>query len=362
MDTAADYLDGVIRRGWVLVTDGGSGQGRSALAAVRALAAWGYRVAVTVSGSHSLAAASRHCKRRVEVAAVTDPSAYKQGILKETRSRSYLTVMPTSDAALLALGEPVKDLVDKTLLETRARGAGLSMPPTERFDSVAALLDTDSPYGFPIVIKPVVSRWPAVCVGTKDELAELAGRYDSAVLVQPFLQDDMRAVAGVMFKGELVAVAHQRYYRTWPVSCGTASAAETVEPDFELEAKITKLLKGYDGIFQAQLAADNLLDLNPRPYGSMPLAVRAGANLPGILCDLLHGVEYSRVRARPGVFYRWTEGDLRHALDDLRTGRRRTSEVLAGLRPHRRAAHSTESLKDPRPMFTRLVYALSRDA
>jgi glutathione synthase/RimK-type ligase-like ATP-grasp enzyme len=298
MDTAADYLDGVIRRGWVLVTDGGSGQGRSALAAVRALAAWGYKVAVTVSGSHSLAAASRYCKRRVQVDPVTDASAYKQGILRETRSRSYLTVMPTSDAALLALGAPVKHLVDKTLLEERAHKAGLSMPPTQRFESVEALLDASSPFGYPVVIKPVVSRWPAVCVAEEDELRALADRYDTPVLVQPFLQDDMRAVAGVMYEGRLVAVSHQRYYRTWPVSCGTASAAETVAPDLDLEAKITKLLSGYDGIFQAQLAADNLLDLNPRPYGSMPLAERAGANLPGILCDLLHGVEYSPMFAR----------------------------------------------------------------
>ncbi len=346
----------------MLVTDGGSGQGRSALAAVRALAAWGYRVAVTTSGSHSLAAASRHCSRRVPVAAVTDVSQYKQNVLKETRARPYLTVMATSDAALLALGAPVKHLVDKTLLQERARKAELSMPETRRYESVAHLLEEGIPFGFPIVIKPIVSRWPAVCAASIAEVRELVARGDTPVLVQPYLQEGMRAVAGVMWKGELVAVSHQRYFRTWPVSCGTASAAETTEPDLDLEAKMKKLLAGYDGIFQAQLAADNLLDLNPRPYGSMPLAVRAGANLPGILCDLLHGVEYSRVRTRPGVFYRWTEGDLRHVFEDIRQGRSQPRAALAALRPRRNAAHSTESLKDPRPMVARLVYALSRGA
>lgn len=352
----------MIRRGWVLVTDGGSGQGRSALAAVRALAAWGYKVAVTVSGNHSLAAASRHCGRRVPVAAVSDASRYKQAILKETRSRPYLTVMATSDSALLALGAPVKHFVDKTLLGKRAREADLETPSTQLFGSVSELLEAGSPFGFPIVMKPVVSRWPAVCVGTMEEVRQLLQGADTPVLVQPYLQENLRAVAGVMWRGELAAVSHQRYFRTWPVSCGTASAAETVEPDLELETKMTKLLSGYDGIFQAQLAGDNLLDLNPRPYGSMPLAARAGANLPGILCDLLHGVEYSRVRAKPGVFYRWTEGDLRHLFEDLRRGRTGPREVLEAFRPRRRAAHSTESLKDPRPMFTRLVYALSRNA
>lgn len=352
----------MIRRGWVLVTDGGSGQGRSALAAVRALGAWGYPVAVTTSGSHSLAAASRHCSRRVPVAAVTDPSRYKQDILEETRARPYLAVMATSDAALLALGAPVEHLVDKTLLGARARAAGVPMPPTQRFESVRALLEGGSPFGFPIVIKPVVSRWPAVCAEREDDVRELVEQGDAAVLVQPYLQDDMSAIAGVMWKDELVAVSHQRYFRTWPVSCGTASAAETIEPDIDLEARITRLLAGYDGIFQAQLAADRLLDLNPRPYGSMPLAVRAGANLPGIYCDLLHGVNHARVRARPGVFYRWTEGDVRHVVERVRRRQTGPRQALAALRPRRRAAHSTESLGDPRPMFARLVYALSRNA
>ncbi len=351
----------MIRRGWVLVTDGGSGQGRSALAAVRALHDWGYRVAVTVSGSHSLAAASRHCSRRVPAHDVSDPSRYKQDILKETRARPYLTVMATSDSALLALGAPVKHLVDKTRLVERASKAGLEMPPTQRFESVGAMLDGGTPFDLPVVVKPVVSRWPAVCVGSERELEELRLQPDTPVLVQPYLQDDLRAISGVMWKGELVAVSHQRYHRTWPVSCGTASAAETVGPDLDLEKKVTALLAGYDGIFQAQLAADKLLDLNPRPYGSMPLAARAGVNLPGILCDLLHGIEYSGIRARPGVFYRWTEGDLRHVFEDLRERRTSPREALGVFRPRRRAAHSTESLTDPRPMLTRLAYALSRN-
>ena len=353
----------MIRRGWVLVTDGGSGQGRSALAAVRALAEGGYPAAVTVSGRHSLAAASRFCSRKVETPPVSDPARYKEAIARELKARPYLTTMPTSDAALLALKRPVKHLVDKFKMAERAHRVGLEVPPTQRFESAADLLDAAGELDYPVVVKPGVSRWPAACVGDREELAAVVHDEESALLVQPFLADGLVAVCGVMWKNQLVAVSHQRYSRTWPPLCGTASAASTVEPDLELEGRIVKLLAGYEGIFQAQLAAGRLLDLNARPYGSMPLAVAAGANFVRIYCDLLHGVEPgSVVRARPGVHYRWVEGDVRHVYNAVRDGSMTAGQAASILKPLRGAAHSTESLRDPRPMIARLAYALRRVA
>jgi predicted ATP-grasp superfamily ATP-dependent carboligase len=361
--TAAHYLGFVIRRGWVLVTDGGSGQGRSALAAVRALAGGGYPAAVTVSGRHSLAAASRHCARKVEVPPVSDPARYKEAIAGELRARPYLTTMATSDAALLALKQPVKHLVDKFKLAERALKAGLEVPPTRRFESATELLDSADELDYPVVVKPGVSRWPAACVDDRSQLAAIVRNEESALLVQPFLADGLVAVCGVMWNKQLVAVSHQRYSRTWPALCGTASAATTVEPDLDLEKRIVKLLAGYDGIFQAQLAAGRLLDLNARPYGSMPLAVAAGVNFARIYCDLLHGVEPApTARARPGVHYRWIEGDVRHVYNAVKQGSMTAGQAVSVLKPHRRAAHSTESLRDPRPMIARLAYALRRVA
>lgn len=351
----------MMRRGWVLVTDGGGGQGRSALAAVRALAEGGYPVAVSVSGSYSLAASSRFCGRKVQVPLVSDASRYKQAILDETRARPYLTVMPTSDAALLAMGMPVRHLVDKMRLNDVAQRAGLGIPETREFGSPEEMTNAEDELEYPVVVKPSLSRWPAALIRSSRELRELARRVHGEVLVQPFLGADMRAVCGVVWQGRLTAVSHQRYHRIWPAFCGTASAAETITPDLELEERVTQLLSGYNGIFQAQLAAGKLLDLNARPYGSMPLAVAAGTNLPRIYCDLLHGVGYESVlRARPGVFYRWVEGDLRSAWASYRRGEMGLLPTLRAVKPHRNAAHSTESILDPKPAVARLAYALRR--
>lgn len=341
----------------MLVTDGGDGQARSSLAAVRALAAGGYRPAVTVSARWSLAASSRYCARRVPVPPVTEPG-YVEGVRAELAARPYLTTLAASDAALLALGVPVRHLVDKAELVHRAREAGLEMPPTRLFASRPELLDA-SDLELPFVLKPAISTYPAVLVRSKDELAK-AARRDGRFIVQQYVRENLRAAAGVVWGGRLVAMVHQRYFRTWPAECGTACAAQTTEPDLELEQRLLRLLDGYEGVFQAQLAGNHLLDLNPRVYGSLPLAVAAGANLPALYCDLVRGGDVDTVRARPRVFYRWLEGDLRHMAWALHPGRRVVGSALKMLRPHRGTAHSTESLRDPMPMVARLRHAATR--
>jgi hypothetical protein len=224
----------------VLVTDGGTGRALSTLATVRALAAAGYRPAVTVSGRISVAAASRFCARAVETPPVAD-EGYAPAVRAELEAWPYLTVLPTSDAALLALGAPVEQLVDKQALAKRARTAGLAVPPTETFASPEELAAAAARLAYPVVIKPTVSRSPARRVESPAELARsLPGA--GPVIVQPFLTEPLWAVAGVIFRGELVAVLHQRYLRIWPPDCGGACAAVTAEPDLEREAGVLRLL------------------------------------------------------------------------------------------------------------------------
>jgi predicted ATP-grasp superfamily ATP-dependent carboligase len=342
---------------WVLVTDGGDGQARSTLAAVRALGLAGYSPVVTVSGPSSLAAASRYCARRVPVPPVTDPG-YAAAVRTEQAAHHYLATLAASDGALLALEAPVRHLVDKTQLMESARLVGLAVPPTRVFQTAAELLGAHD-LEFPVVLKPAISTYPARLIGSREDLAGIEHRVGPFVL-QAYLGQGLRAAAGVVWEGRLVAAVHQRYLRTWPNECGTACAAETVEPDLELERRLLRLLEGYQGIFQAQLAGDCLLDLNPRVYGSLPLAVKGGANLAAVYCDVVAGRRPELVRARSGVFYRWLEGDIRHMARAVRTGRMTLGSALRAMRPHLHAAHSTEWARDPRPMVARFRHVIAR--
>jgi predicted ATP-grasp superfamily ATP-dependent carboligase len=243
------------------------------------------------------------------------------------------------------------------LLDTYARPAGLPGPPTQSFATAAALHASANTLPYPVVVKPTTKRYEVRRVDSSRELVHPLPD-DGPVLVQPYLSESLIGVGGVVWHGQLVAAVHQRYLRTWPVDCGGAAFAVTTAPDVELEERLVHLLTGYDGIFVAQFADGYLLDLNPRVYGSISLAAKAGVNLVGVYCDLLLGMTpaHAPLRARPRVYYRWLEGDLKHAVHTLNHGQARLGAVLAALRPRLGIAHGPESLRDPGPMLCRLRY------
>jgi thymidylate kinase len=336
-------------RGWVLVTDGA--KNRSALAAVRSLAAAGYRAAVAGPGA-SLAAASRHCAREVKVPATDDPG-YAEALRGHVESGDYLTVLPASDRALVALDAPGAELLDKITLARRAEAAGLPTPPTRAFSSPDELVAHRDELEYPLIVKPTSERRVPLRVLFPREL-DRESIPDGSLITQPFVDEPLRAVSGVAWRGRLVATVHQRYLRIWPPETGTVCAAVTVAPDRVLDEKLAALLDGYSGIFQAQFIGPYLLDVHPRVHGSMPIADAAGVNLVALYCDLLRGEEVGPVTAREGVHYRWLESDLSHIAFSWRTGSMGMRQALAALRPRSGTAHSTESLFDPKPILARL--------
>lgn len=353
--TLSPTEEDVAGRRWVLVTAGS--RRRASVEAVRSLAAGGYRPAATITGP-SLAAASRYCERRVEVPSVTDP-AYPGAIASELEKGRYLTVLPASDPAMLALRTPGWELLDKGELERRAAAAGLEMPPTELFESKAALLAATPRLPYPVVVKPTTRRhFPRRFRRPQDVDGALLD--DGPLMVQPFLEEEMTEVTGVIWESRLVAASHHRCLRVWPSACGTVTAAVTTASDRGLEERLVALLEGYDGIFQAQFIGRYLLDVNPMVHTSIPLARAAGVNLAAIHCDLLRGVRVEPVRSTPGVFYRWLEGDLRSVSASFKKGSLGLWEAVRALRPQRGTAHSTESLRDPGPMAARVWHGALR--
>jgi predicted ATP-grasp superfamily ATP-dependent carboligase len=285
-----------------------------------------------------------------------------EAVRQEVRDRCYLDVLPASDVALAALALPGAALLDKREVRRRARAAGLAAPDEWFFESPSDLREAAADFPFPVVVKPAVRRPGRMRNAVRlDSPAQLSSIADDAggLVVQPFLPGRMRAVAGVLYKGQLLTAVHQRYIRIWPRGCGVASAAETVAPDLDLEARLPELLQGHEGIFQVQLLDAQVIDVNPRVYGSLPLAVAAGANLPGIWCDALNGRVPERiVRGHPGVPYRWLDADLRAVVGAVVDRDLSPIQGLRAVLPRRGTAHSILSVRDPRPALLRLGFAL----
>jgi len=339
----------------VLVT---GDQGRIALTTVRALAAGGYDPILTVGEGRSIAAASRHCVRTVRVPEVQAPG-YAQAVHAELNSYSYLTCLAVNDEALLKLGRPVSHLLDKQKLMLRGEAVGFGALPTRSFDSPQQFTLSAEELDYPVVIKPVMRDRRAFRLESAREVKQTTIA-EGPLLVQPFIEESIRTVGGVMWRDRMVAAVHQRWLRIWPPECGQACAVVTTQPDTELEERIISLLEGYEGVFHVQLVGPFLMDVHPRPYGLQTLALAAGVNLAGIWCDLVSGKRVDTVRAPAGFFYRWLAGDLRH----MRWARRERGvglrALVSGLRPRRRTAHGTESLRDPGPTIARIRFHLDR--
>jgi predicted ATP-grasp superfamily ATP-dependent carboligase len=345
-------------RKWVLVTDGGNGGGRDCVAAVRALHAGGYQTGVTVSRGTSPGIPSRYSKRRIAVPNVAE-DGYVDAVKRELESGPYLTVICASEASMRALGQSGLQLTHKTVLSEEARKAQIDVPASRTYSTWDEARADSQNFTYPVVVKPAVRTFKATRVDNPSQLTALdvAG---GDVVVQEWVEGQLQAVSGVIWRGTLVASTTERWLRIWPPSCGLAAAAITTKSDPALEDKLVRLLGDYEGIFCAQFAGSQLIDLNLRVHSSHSLSVAAGANLVSIYCDLLNGMSVPRTHARPGLFYRWLEGDIRHVVEALRAGTLSPIAAARALAPHRGASHSIESLRDPGPMLARLVYALRR--
>ncbi len=157
------------------------------------------------------------------------------------------------------------------------------------------------------------------------------------------------------WRGEVVCSTHQEARRIYPEPLGVSAYAESVPIDRELDRSVAHILRqlGWSGIFQVQLiragTASYAIDLNPRPYGSLALAIRAGHNLPAIWVDLVLGREPRIGTYRPGVRYRAEIREARALVSAIARGD--AGRALAILRPRRRTAHSVVSLRDPAPLL-----------
>jgi hypothetical protein len=89
------------------------------------------------------------------------------------------------------------------------------------------------------------------------------------------------------------------------------------------------------------------IDLNPRLFGSVGIAQAAGVPLSTLWCRWLLGERPSPVTARPGVTYRWEQGDARHIVWQLRNGDARGA--LAAARPRPGTTHPYFQASDPLP-------------
>ena len=359
----------------ILVTDG---EDRAALAACRGLWRAGHTVAVAAGVQGAATHASRACSARLVLPRSLSADEFVAALAAAVRRTRYDLLLPASDAALLAVSrsrERLPSLLlrwlppDETVVRTMQKAAliehgaraGFAVPDTELCADRAEVHAAAAAFGFPVVVKPSMSivrarREAARIASDRAQLDAALPFLGTPVLVQRFYERaSVLSLAGVAANGRLVAVVTARWSRRWPPLDGAASFAETLAPPSSLVDRTEKLVGvlGWEGIFELELlelGAETFVpvDFNPRPFGWMALALRAGANLPAAWADAARGIGSRPLVARAGVRYRWEDGDLKHLLWQLR--RRHAGAAAAVLVPRRHVVHAYFELRDPRPL------------
>jgi len=369
-----------------LVTDA---EVRGTVAACRTLREAGYEVDSVAASSPAASHWSRSTSRRLMAPDPReDRQAFAKAIAELLRAGGYDVLLPGSDAALFSLSEhrdllgevraglPAHDVVLRSLSKRgqveAAEAAGLPQPKTASAETADEAGRTAAEIGYPVVVKPsttVVPDGPGLrqrssrLAADSRELEEVVSDFGPPVLIQERVQGDVFSLAAVRAGDLLLAPVFSRYERTWPPEAGNVSCSETVEVPPELERGAGDLIGalGWEGIFELELLRlpDGRfapIDLNPRIYGSLELAGRAGAPLAAIWCDWLLQRPPSQAQVRLGVRYRWEDAEARNLWRRIRSGQVR--EALGMIRPRAGTVHAHFRLDDPGPFFARTIAAL----
>jgi predicted ATP-grasp superfamily ATP-dependent carboligase len=375
--------DGTDRR--VLVT---SGQERFALGACRSLAAAGYRVTAVADQTPASTHWSRLCSaRHVIVDPKVDADGFVASLVRIVHAIPHRVLMPATDAALLAVSArrdsleeyvglhlPPHDVVlaatDKIALQEAAGVAGLAVPDTvichSREDGVGAARRL----GLPLIAKPRrtateagrdIRQRESVFIADESALHALVDDFGTPYLLQRPISGHVVSVAGMRTsEGAMLGFSMSRYVRTWPPRAGNAAFAVTIEPPAGLRERVERLVARlrWHGVFELEMLASGTgdhyaIDFNPRIWGSIAHASRAGAPMAVLFCDWVLGKAPPPVTARPGVLYRWEDADARNAVLALR--QRRIADTWQILRPRRKVTHAYFRWDDPGPLLARAI-------
>jgi predicted ATP-grasp superfamily ATP-dependent carboligase len=370
----------------VLVTDG---EQRSALAAVRSLGRAGVRVAV--AGQHPcLAGISRWCAVRIACpSAADDRRGFVARVSRAAEKHDVRLIIPASDASVLALSEErarlpagcalplpeheaVVRAMDRLALLQLASSLGVAFPRTWQAQA------KDVP--LPAVVKArrgvfddkgAWQRLAPVIVRTSEELSGAWSQF-SARGMDPMIQEYVPGEGWGLFalcdRGKpLAAFAHRRI-REKPPDGGVSVVRESIAVEEGPAEQALALLKAlqWTGLAMVEFRRDvrqaahdgsfKLMEINPRIWGSVQLAIDCGVDFPRLLYEwMVLGREPARPPAgrrasyRAGVRSRWLMGDLDYLSIVLRRGNGVRLPAIASFFGARQGRLEIERASDPVP-------------
>lgn len=254
-----------------------------------------------------------------------------------------------------------------------AEEKGIPIPKTWYIDHITQLNDLKDSLPYPVVIKPRKSSG-AVGVSYPKNSDELIKQYLTIhqrfpyPLIQELIPSRGNGYGASFLMGEngevKASFVHKRL-REYPVTGGASTLRESVRHD-DVRDMAHTLLKSLDwfGVAMVEFKMDlrdgipKLMEINPRFWGSLSLAVAAGVNFPYLLHKMSRGENFKPVEHyQIGIKCRWLlPGDILHFIFNPKR---------MSLLPEffnfwdKKTSYDILSLKDPLPILGRILTPLT---
>ncbi|MDV3503498.1 ATP-grasp domain-containing protein [Marinobacter sp. M-5] len=382
----------------ILILDGNQ---RAALASVRSLGSKGLWVAVGETSTPSLAGVSRFCSKQLRYAdPFTSPREFFENVLLQIRELGITFLLPVTEATTYVIlryrselpdsvvlpfpvSEAVEKVANKNALFGLARSQNIPIPETVACNSVddgLSVLETID--NFPVVLKPFKSRIlrddaiisSQVIVAHSKEEAQAALQSHSffrfPFTIQSFVEGFGQGVFALFDHGQPRCYFAHRRLREKPPGGGVSVLSESSQVNETLKASAEKLLHtvGWHGVAMvefrvAQDGTGYLMEINPRFWGSLQLAIDSGVDFPWLLYLVSVGERLPEVKSHYGQL-RWLLGDLDRlylvmkAPGTVYSAAAKILEILRFLKPGLRTRHEVNRLNDLRPFWFELKHYL----
>jgi predicted ATP-grasp superfamily ATP-dependent carboligase len=372
----------------VFITDG---HWRKALAAVRALGRKGIRVTVGESSGLATAAFSKYCHRAVVYPSpYNKPAEFLDFLLGELSHRTYQMLLPMEDETVCLVSQHYSEFSrlvylplvsfgklqfarrkDK-ILQT-AEKLGIPIPKTWYVDDISKLDGLKDRLSYPVVIKPQMSSG-AIGISYPNNPEAFMYQYLSThrrfpyPLIQELIPREGPGYGASFLmdeKGGVRASFVHKRLREYPVTGGASTLRESVRHDDIRDMAKTLLdALGWYGVAMVEFKIDNrdgipkLMEVNPRFWGSLALAIEAGVNFPYLMYRMSRGENFKPVEHyQVGKRCRWLlPGDILHFIYNTRH-EKNWSQFFKFW--DQNMSYDIVSRKDPLPALARILTLLS---
>lgn len=282
-----------------------------------------------------------------------DEVAWRKALVELLTKQSFDLVIPTGDAAIMALhvnrhhlsrcrlaipkAAAIEALFDKEQTHILCDSLDIKTAPWLRLSDFDTSDSLTSRFGIPLVIKPRRSfEDDNGKLHGKVEIVETGNELDTCLaaisdrkrfLVEGYFRGSGTGVSVLCTNGTILQAFQHRRLREGRGGCSSYRISEVVNPELRRAAESICKKMNHSGVCMFEFRVNQetgdwiLLEVNARFWGSMPLPLSLGLDYPKLLFDLLvHGKSGPEQTYAIGVRSRNILLDANNLLQQFRRG------------------------------------------